>query len=52
MFVIVIHMFCSMSITCGVVSRIEMQEYAQASEELLAIQIDAAINPGASHYYC
>jgi len=23
-----------------------MQEYAQASAELLAIQIDAAINPG------
>jgi S1-C subfamily serine protease len=36
----------SLSITSGVVSRIEMQEYAQASAELLAIQIDAAINPG------
>lgn len=29
-------------------SSIEMQEYAQASAELLAIQIDAAINPGNS----
>lgn len=38
----------SISITSGVVSRIEMQEYAQASAELLAIQIDAAINPGNS----
>jgi len=38
----------SLSITSGVVSRIEMQEYAQASAELLAIQIDAAINPGNS----
>ena len=36
----------SISISSGVVSRIEMQEYAQASAELLAIQIDAAINPG------
>ncbi len=38
----------SLSITSGVVSRIEMQEYAQASAQLLAIQIDAAINPGNS----
>lgn len=38
----------SISITSGVVSRIEMQEYAQASADLLAIQIDAAINPGNS----
>lgn len=38
----------SLSISCGVVSRIEMQRYAQASAELLAIQIDAAINPGNS----
>ena len=37
-----------MSITSGVVSRIEMQEYVQASAQLLAIQIDAAINPGNS----
>lgn len=38
----------SLSITSGVVSRIEMQKYAQASADLLAIQIDAAINPGNS----
>ena len=31
----------SLSITQGVVSRIEMQEYSQASTHLLAIQIDA-----------
>ena len=37
-----------MSVTTGVVSRIEMQEYAQAGERLLAVQIDAAINPGNS----
>ena len=36
----------SLSITSGVVSRMEMQEYSQASTHLLAIQIDAAINPG------
>ena len=47
----------SLSITKGVVSRIEMQEYAQAGERLLAMQIDAAINPGvsrktSSYYYC
>jgi len=38
----------AMSVTSGVVSRIEMQEYAQAGMHLLAIQIDAAINPGNS----
>lgn len=38
----------SISISSGVVSRVEMQEYAQASAQLLAIQIDAAINPGNS----
>ena len=38
----------SLSITKGVVSRIEMQEYTQAGETLLALQIDAAINPGNS----
>lgn len=38
----------SLSITQGVVSRIEMQEYSQASTHLLAIQIDAAINAGNS----
>ncbi|CAN0417198.1 unnamed protein product [Pylaiella littoralis] len=36
------------SITAGVVSRVEMTVYAQAEEELLSIQIDAAINPGNS----
>jgi S1-C subfamily serine protease len=34
----------SMSVTSGVVSRIEMQEYVQAGMHLLSIQIDAAIN--------
>ena len=38
----------TISISSGVVSRIEMQEYAQAQSQLLAIQIDAAINPGNS----
>jgi S1-C subfamily serine protease len=38
----------SMSVTSGVVSRIEMQEYVQAGMHLLSIQIDAAINPGNS----
>ena len=38
----------SLSITSGVVSRIEMQEYTQADTHLLAIQIDAAINSGNS----
>jgi S1-C subfamily serine protease len=38
----------SISVSSGVVSRIEMQEYVQASAELLAIQIDAAINSGNS----
>ena len=43
----------SLCVTKGVVSRIEMQEYAQAGERLLAMQIDAAINPGVSdvHLY-
>ena len=36
----------SMSVTSGVVSRVEMQEYSQAGFSLLALQIDAAINPG------
>ncbi len=36
------------SITKGVVSRIEMRPYAYSSKSLLAIQIDAAINPGNS----
>lgn len=38
----------TMSVTEGVVSRIEMQEYAQAGRSLLALQIDAAINSGNS----
>ncbi|KAL9181336.1 hypothetical protein ACHAXT_010141 [Thalassiosira profunda] len=38
----------SLCVTKGVVSRIEVQEYAQAGERLLAMQIDAAINPGNS----
>ncbi len=36
------------SITAGVVSRIEIQRYAHSGNHLLAIQIDAAINPGNS----
>lgn len=36
----------SLCVTKGVVSRIETQEYAQAGARLLAMQIDAAINPG------
>jgi len=42
----------SLSITQGVVSRIELQEYTQASAHLLAIQIDAAINAGNSGGEC
>ena len=37
-----------LSITTGVVSRIEVIFYAQSDRELLSIQIDAAINPGNS----
>ena len=37
-----------LSITAGVVSRIEVVSYAQSGRELLSIQIDAAINPGNS----
>ncbi|CAM9335614.1 unnamed protein product, partial [Hapterophycus canaliculatus] len=36
------------SITAGVVSRVELTVYAQGEQELLSIQIDAAINPGNS----
>jgi len=36
------------SITEGVVSRIEVTNYAQSSRQLLTVQIDAAINPGNS----
>ena len=37
-----------LSITEGVVSRIEIVPYVQSSRKLLGIQIDAAINPGNS----
>lgn len=36
------------SITAGVVSRVEMTTYANAGQDLLSVQIDAAINPGNS----
>lgn len=38
----------TMSITSGVVSRVEMHDYLQSNMELLAMQIDAAINSGSS----
>ncbi|KAK9057270.1 hypothetical protein SSX86_022105 [Deinandra increscens subsp. villosa] len=38
----------TISVTKGVVSRIEVTSYAHGSGELLGIQIDAAINPGNS----
>eukprot|EP00123_Amoebidium_parasiticum_P015986 comp23232_c0_seq1/m.37901 comp23232_c0_seq1/g.37901 ORF comp23232_c0_seq1/g.37901 comp23232_c0_seq1/m.37901 type:complete len:582 (-) comp23232_c0_seq1:161-1906(-) len=38
----------NISVTAGVVSRVEMQQYAHSSTELLCVQIDAAINPGNS----
>ncbi|MEM1029716.1 MAG: serine protease [Myxococcota bacterium] len=37
-----------LSLTEGIVSRIELVAYAQSSRELLAVQIDAAINEGNS----
>ena len=37
-----------MSITEGVVSRIEQRNYAHSNANLLTCQIDAAINPGNS----
>jgi S1-C subfamily serine protease len=37
-----------LSITEGVVSRIEMTEYAHSQRNLLSVQIDAPINPGNS----
>jgi S1-C subfamily serine protease len=37
-----------LSITEGIVSRIELVHYAQSQRELLAVQIDAAINSGNS----
>ncbi|GLI61623.1 hypothetical protein VaNZ11_004041 [Volvox africanus] len=36
------------SITSGVVSRVEVAQYAHAASHLMACQIDAAINPGNS----
>jgi len=38
----------SLSITKGTVSRVEQQSYTHSSMNLLAIQIDAAVNPGNS----
>jgi len=38
----------TLSVTRGVVSRVEPQQYAHGATKLLAIQIDAAINPGNS----
>ncbi len=38
----------TLSITSGIVSRIELSMYSQSSRELLSVQIDAAINPGNS----
>ncbi len=38
----------SLSITAGVVSRIEIGSYAHSMADLLLVQIDAAINPGNS----
>ncbi|KAF8394501.1 hypothetical protein HHK36_020711 [Tetracentron sinense] len=38
----------TISVTKGVVSRIEVTSYAHGASELLGIQIDAAINPGNS----
>lgn len=38
----------TISVTAGVVSRIEMTQYAHSSTELLGVQIDAAINSGNS----
>lgn len=36
------------SVTSGVVSRIEVTAYAHGATELLGVQIDAAINSGNS----
>ena len=38
----------NMSVSVGVVSRVEPQQYVHGATSLLAIQIDAAINPGNS----
>ena len=38
----------NLSVTKGVVSRVDLQDYSNGSSSLLAVQIDAAINPGNS----
>lgn len=38
----------NVSVTVGVVSRVEPQQYTHGASHLLAVQIDAAINPGNS----
>ncbi len=38
----------TLSVTSGVVSRIEHQRYVHSGEKFLSIQVDAAINPGNS----
>ena len=38
----------TLSVTSGVVSRIEHQRYVHSGQKFLAIQVDAAINPGNS----
>lgn len=38
----------TISVTSGVVSRIEVMSYVHGSTELLGVQIDAAVNPGNS----
>lgn len=38
----------NISVTGGVVSRVELTQYAHGASHLIAIQIDAAINPGNS----
>ncbi len=42
----------TISVTSGVVSRIEVTSYVHGTTELLAVQIDAAINSGNSGEAC
>ncbi len=42
----------NISVTQGVVSRVDISDYAHSAETLLVIQIDAAINPGNRHACC
>ena len=42
----------TISVTSGVVSRIEVTSYVHGSTELLGVQIDAAINSGNSGEHC